>query len=210
MLRRVTVSVEPFYKNLFDLVSQRSDPTTSAGYRYTNEGTGFVYGVELLVKYKPDKHFTGWIAYTLSRSERRDLPEDPLHLFQYDQTHVLSAVGTYGFGNGWSVGARVRFVSGNPYTPIIGGYFDNNGGDYGPVDKLPVYSARLPPFFELDVRVEKKWRILKDSQLSVYLDVLDSTNYRNVEAFTYNYDYQIHATAAGLPILPSLGIRVEL
>ncbi len=73
-----------------------------------------------------------------------------------------------------------------------------------------MYSARLPPFFELDVRVEKRWRILKDSQLSVYLDVLDATNYRNVEALTYNYDYQIHATAAGLPIIPSLGIKVEL
>jgi hypothetical protein len=119
-------------------------------------------------------------------------------------------VGTYSFGNGWSVGARVRFVSGNPYTPIIGGYFDNSGGDYGPVDKLPVFSGRLPPFFELDVRVEKKWRILKDSQLSAYIDVLNATNNRNVESFTYNYDYQFHATAAGLPIIPSVGVRIEL
>ncbi|HEY2368878.1 MAG TPA: TonB-dependent receptor, partial [Polyangiaceae bacterium] len=210
LFKRVEVSIEPFYKNLFDLVSQRPDAAQTSGFRYTNEGTGFAYGVELLVKYKADKHFSGWIAYTISRSERRDLPEQPLHLFQYDQTHVLSALGTYSFGNGWSVGARVRFVSGNPYTPIIGGYFDNNGGDYGPVDKLPVYSARLPPFFSLDVRVEKKWHILKDSQLSVYIDVLNATNYRNIEALTYAYDYQFHATAAGLPIIPSLGGRLEL
>lgn len=210
LLHRVTVSLEPFYKNLFDLVSNRPDPTAPGGFRYGNEGTGFAYGLELLVKYAPDRHFSGWIAYTLSRSERRDLPEEPLHLFQYDQTHVLSAVGTYSFGNGWSVGARVRYVTGNPYTPILGGYFDNTGGDYGPVDKLPVYSGRLPPFFELDVRVEKKWHILKDSQLSVYIDVLNATDNRNVESFTYGYDYQIHATAGGLPILPSLGARLEL
>jgi len=210
ILKRVDVSIEPFYKNLFDLVSQRPDATQTAGYRYTNEGTGFAYGVEFLAKYKPDKHFSGWIAYTLSRSERRDLPGQPLHLFQYDQTHVLSVLGTYSFGNGWSVGARVRFVTGNPYTPIIGGYFDNNGGDYGPVDKLPVYSGRLPPFFSLDVRVEKKWHIFKDSQFSVFIDMLNATNYRNVEAFTFNYDFQFHATAAGLPILPSVGARLEL
>jgi TonB family protein len=210
LLHRVEVSVEPFYKNLFDLVSQRPDPTTPSGSRYGNEGTGFAYGVEFLLKYKPDKHFMGWIAYTLSRSERRDLPEDPLHLFEYDQTHVFSALGTYSFGNGWSVGLRVRYVTGNPYTPIIGGYFDSNAGDYGPVDKLPVYTARLPAFFSMDVRVEKKWHILKDSQLSLYLDVLNATNNRNVESLTFNYDYQINATAAGLPILPSFGARLEL
>ena len=210
LLKRVTVSLEPFYKNLFNLVSPRPDPSTPSGFRYGNEGTGFAYGLELLLKYNPDRHFSGWIAYTLSRSERRDLPEEPLHLFEYDQTHVFSAVGTYGFGDGWSVGARVRYVTGNPYTPIISGYFDNNGGDYGPVDKLPVYSGRLPAFFELDVRLEKKFRILKDSHLSLYLDVLNATNNRNVESFTNNYDFQIHATAAGLPILPSAGARIEL
>lgn len=210
LLRHVELSIEPFYKNLFDLVSPMPDATQPSGFRYVNEGTGFAYGVELLVKYKPDKHFSGWIAYTLSRSERTDLPGEASHLFQYDQTHVLSVLGTYSFGNGWSVGARLRYVSGNPYTPIIGGYFDNNGGDYGPQDKLPIYSARLPAFFSLDVRVEKKWKILKDSKLSVYIDVLNATDNRNVESFTYDYDYQIHATAAGLPILPSLGARIEL
>ncbi len=207
---RVELSIEPFYKNLFNLVTQRPDATSSSGFHYDNEGTGFAYGVEFLLKYKPDKHFMGWLAYTISRSERRDLPELPIHLFQYDQTHVLSAVGSYSFGNGWSVGLRVRYVTGNPYTPIVGGYFDNNGGDYGPVDKLPIYSGRLPSFFSMDVRVEKKWHILKDSLFSVYIDVLDATNFRNVESFTYAYDYQFHATAAGLPILPSLGARIEL
>jgi len=210
LLRHVELSIEPFYKNLFDLVSPMNDATQPSGIRYVNQGTGFAYGVELLVKYKPDKHFSGWIAYTISRSERTDLPGEPSHLFEYDQTHVLSLLGTYNFGNGWSAGARLRYVSGNPYTPIVGGYFDNNGGDYGPVDKLPVYSARLPAFFTLDVRVERKFKILKDSELSLYIDVLNATNNRNVEGLTFNYDYQIHATAAGLPILPSLGARLEL
>ncbi len=210
LFKRVEVSIEPFYKNLFNLVSQRPDAGQASGFRYTNEGTGFAYGVEFLAKYKPERLFGGWIAYTISRSERRDLPEQPLHLFQYDQTHVLSVLGTYSFGNGWSVGARVRYVTGNPYTPIVGGYFDNNGGDYGPVDKLPVYSGRLPPFFSLDVRVERKWHILKDSMFSAYIDVLNATNYRNVESFTFNYDFQFHATAAGLPIIPSVGARLEL
>lgn len=57
LLHHVELSVEPFYKNLFDLVSQMPDPTQASGTRYVNSGTGFAYGVELLVKCKPDKHF---------------------------------------------------------------------------------------------------------------------------------------------------------
>jgi hypothetical protein len=118
--RRVELSLEPFTKSLTDLVSRRPDASAPSGYRYGNEGSGFVYGTELLVKFKPDARFWGWIAYTISRSERRGLPEEELRLFEYDQTHVLSALGSYRLGRGWEAGLRVRYVSGNPTTPVIG------------------------------------------------------------------------------------------
>jgi TonB family protein len=44
--------------------------------------------------------FFGWISYTLSRSERHDVPSEPLSLFQFDQTHVLTLLGNYKFGRG--------------------------------------------------------------------------------------------------------------
>ena len=50
-------------------------------------------GLEALLKYKPDARFFGWIAYTLSRSVRRDAPDLPQYLFQYDQTHNLIILG---------------------------------------------------------------------------------------------------------------------
>src|SRR5690606_19432907 len=84
---------------------------------YANEGDGYSVGGELLLKYKSDPRFFGWVAYTLSRSVRRDTPEDEEHLFQYDQTHILTVLGSYKLGRGWEVGARFRLVSGPLDTP---------------------------------------------------------------------------------------------
>ena len=80
-----------------------------------------------LSKWKPDGRFFGWLAYTLSRSERRDNPGDALHLFQYDQTHILTVLGSYKLGRGWEVGARFRYVTGDPYTPNVAGVMAEYG-----------------------------------------------------------------------------------
>jgi len=208
--RNVELSLEPFHKHLFDLVSRRIDPNAPSGFRYTNEGSGFVYGAELLLKYKPDARFLGWIAYTISRSERRALPEQDNRIFEYDQTHVLAALGSLRLGRGWEIGARFRYVTGNPYTPIRGGAFDADAGAYAAVEQRPLYSARVPAFYSLDVRVEKRWRLSEHANVSVYLDVLNATNRRNVEGITGNFDYSRTTVVAGLPILPVVGVRGEL
>ena len=53
----------------------------------------------------------GWIAYTLSRSERVDRPGNATRLFDYDQTHVATVVASYEIGAGFEVGARFRYAS---------------------------------------------------------------------------------------------------
>src|SRR5690606_20709929 len=52
--------------------------------------------------------------YTLSRSERRANPDDAQRLFDFDQTHIASILGSYQLGAGWELGARFRLVSGVP------------------------------------------------------------------------------------------------
>ena len=46
-----------------------------------------------------DDRFFGWVAYTLSRSERRSVNGEGLALFQYDQPHILTALGSYKLGD---------------------------------------------------------------------------------------------------------------
>jgi TonB family protein len=207
--RQVDVSVEGFYKRLDQLVVRREAATsTQGGQDFTNEGSGRIYGGELLLRYRNDARFFGWVAYTLSRSERRDSSADAYRLFDFDQTHILTVLGSYKLGRGWEVGARFRYVTGNPYTPAVAGILDADAGAYAPVNG-PRGSARSPAFHRLDVRVEKTWTF-EDWKLSAYLDVQNAYNRRNPEGRTSNFNFTRSDILVGLPILPVIGLRGEL
>lgn len=203
--RQVDVSVEGFYKDLDQLVSRV--PSDAGNYEYNNVGRGRVVGAEVLLRYKPGERFFGWLAYTISRSERQNSPEDEVRLDTFDQTHILTALGSYRLGRGWDFGARYRLVSGNPTTPIIGGIYNANGGVYAAIEGEPL-SERLPLFHQLDLRVDKTWdyRVWK---LSTYLDVQNVYYSQNVEGYAYNYNFTRKTPVTGLPIIPSLGLRAE-
>ena len=197
--RHIEASLEGFYKQLDNLVTQ------GAG----NTGTGLIYGAETLIRYKPDDRFFGWLAYTLSRSERRDAPGMPLHLSQYDETHILTVLGSYRLGKGWEFGARYRLTSGYMYTPQTYGYYDENIGTYLALQSQPPFSSRLPLFNSLDLRVDKTW-VTGWGKIGAYLDVLNVFNNGNVAGISYNYNFTQTSYASDLPILPSLGLRVEM
>jgi TonB family protein len=206
--RSVEVSVEGFYKDLRNLVVAEA-ALNASGTRYVNKGSGRAYGAELLLKWKPGGPFSGFVAYTLSRSERRNAPGEPLSTFEFDQTHILNALGSYALGRGWTVGARFRYVTGNPYTPYVGGVVDFDAGAYAPIQSPSLSSARVSAFHSLDVRIDKTWN-LGVVRLSAYLDVRNVYNRQNAEAVTYNYNYSQSSTVSGLPILPIVGVRGEL
>lgn len=201
--RNIEASVEGFYKDLDRLVSRA--PTEGGAFDYANFGAGYVVGAEMMLKYKPDDRFFGWLAYTLSRSIRKDGAGQPERFFEWDQTHILTALGSYKLGRGWEFGARFRLVSGRLYTPILGGLFDANAGSYAAVSGEP-YSRRLPMFHQLDLRVDKEWAF-EAWRLRLYLDVQNAYNHQYVEGISYNYNYSQSSEFTGLPIIPSLGLR---
>jgi len=203
------VSLEGFYKDLDKLAINVPDASQQSGTRYENTGTGRTYGAELLLRYNNDGRFFGWVAYTLSRSERRDAAGQEYDLFDYDQTHILTALGSYELGRGWRLGARFRYITGRPYTPYEGGILDYDAGAYAPLTSLQENSARLPARHQLDVRVDKTWEFAS-WKLSTYLDVQNVYNRENTEDIGYNYDFSQSKPVPGLPILPILGIRGEL
>jgi hypothetical protein len=203
------LSVEGFYKRLWDLVIARPDEATALGARFDNTGSGRVYGVEALLRLQPSGALNGWIAYTISRSQRRDAPSGPLYTFQYDQSHILSAVANLQLGWGMTLGARFRLVSGTPYTPYVGAIADLDAGAYVPLRSSQPNSARLPAFHQLDLRIEKLWDFAA-WKLTLYLELRNAYNRENAEAMTYNYDYSQSKPAASLPLLPVLGLRGEL
>jgi TonB family protein len=206
--RQIELSVEGFYKDLTRQVS--ATPSVNGRSLYGNAGTGYVVGLETLLKYRPDKRFFGWIAYTLSRSVRREAPGEPLLLLPFDQTHNLTALGSYRLGRGWEFGARFRLVSGNLRTPVAGppslpALYAADAGSYAPLQGEQ-YSVRLPLFHQLDLRVDKRWQF-ESWELMAYFDVQNAYNHASVEGVSYNYNFSRSEYQSGVPILPSIGVR---
>jgi hypothetical protein len=197
--RQIDATLDGYYKQLDNLVVQGLG----------NTGSGVVYGAELLVRYKPDEHFFGWVSYSLSRSVRRDAPGLPLRLFEFDETHVLTMLGSYKLGRGWEFGARFRLVSGYMDTTQQYGYVDETVSTYLPLNQYPPFSTRLPLFTSLDLRLDKTWKFRWGS-VGAYLDVWNVYNNNNVDGLGYNYNSTKSSTLGDLPILPSLGFRVEM
>lgn len=207
------IEVTGFYKWIDRVIVRNPDPAARqdlSADTYTNDGTGRIFGLEVLLRASFgsfERGFTGWLAYTFQRSYRTDAPGLSERLFDFDQPHILTALGTYRIGWGVSVGARFRFVSGNPSTPVLGAIYDAGTDTY-----VPLYgrsnSTRLAHFHALDVRIDKVWTFER-WKLELYLDVQNIYNNANQEGWSYSYDYSQRARLTGLPILPILGIRGE-
>jgi len=201
-----SLSSDLFYKYVYDLVAQTTAMISpSRPQYYDNSGYGHIYGLELMGKYRSSK-WQGWIAYTLSRSTRGDarMPET---ISQYDQTHLLTAVGERELGRNWKISTRVRYATGNPFTPVVGASYDVNNDVYVPV-RGDIYSERMGAFFQADVRFDKKW-VYDRWIVTGYLDIENITNQQNPEAIRYSYNYQQSEKVTGLPIYPTLGIKME-
>jgi hypothetical protein len=201
----LTAELVGFYKRFDDLVQRSPLPTPALAQALVQDGTGRSYGGQILIRQELWRGFFGWVSYALGRSERK-LPADPNYrLFDYDQTHVLGVVASYEL-RGWVFGARFRYATGMPRTPVIGAFYDSRGDQYQPVFG-PHNSIRVGDFFQLDLRVERGFRIWR-TRLTAYLDVQNVTARKNPEELTYSYDFTRRGTITGLPTLAVVGARL--
>ena len=189
-----------------DLVVRSSREQPLLARALVARGEGRAYGGQLLLRRQAqDDGFFGWISYGLSRSERRAGPDAPWRLFDYDQTHVLTAVASYELPLGFEVGSRVRVASGFPRTSVTGAYYDARTDAYQPTFGA-VNDDRLPTFVQVDLRLSKTFD-LGQVDVEAYLDVQNVTNHENVEDWVYSDDFSERGEITGVPILPVLGVR---
>lgn len=211
----INVDVTGFYNRRYDnvvspgetVVNPDGSVTTT---RQANLGLGRAYGLEVMARHEVSKNFFGWIAYTLSRSEsRRAGSTRDYELNTFDQTHILTAVASYKLPWGFELGARFRYVTGRPRTPLDHRYdiwqADSNSfsGTFGPAS-----STRFRDFHQLDVRLDKNF-VFKTWTLTAYLDVQNVYNQQNVEATFTDYRFRTEYEVPGIPILPVLGVKAS-
>jgi hypothetical protein len=205
-----SVDSELYYVGRHDLavftpdVMQNPDGTFS-NVNFRSEGINDSIGVELLIKREISEHAYGWLSYTFSRAMQRTHPDSDTVPTAFDQPHVLNAVASWKPGGGWEFGARFQLASGRPDTPVIGATYDADTGDYVAI-RGPARSIRTPTFIQLDVRAEHDW-LYERWSLGLYLDIINVTNRKNVEAVQYDYRFRQSSPVTSFPILPTLGLR---
>ena len=111
-------------------------------------GIGRAYGLELLLK-KKEGRLTGWIGYTLSKTERKieGINEGKWYNARQDRTHDISVVGIYDLNERWSISGVFVYNTGDAVTYPTGKY--NLQGQ-----TLYQYAARnanrMPSYHRLD------------------------------------------------------------
>jgi hypothetical protein len=198
--------VTGFAKWMSDLPIRSPPATPKLAQALLPDGAGRSYGIQVLVRQELWRGLFGWVSYTISRSERAT-PAGTWRLFDYDQPHILTAVASQRVGP-WTFGARLRVASGLPRTPVVGAFYDATGDQHDPLFG-PQSSIRLPTFWQVDARVDRRFDIGR-AAVDAYVEALNLTNHTNGEEYVYNIDYTQRGTITGLPFVAVAGVRVDL
>jgi hypothetical protein len=144
-------SIETYYKDLQNQVDYKNGADINSSPDIESEllyGKGRAYGVELLIK-KTQGKFTGWVGYTLSKTERKieGINEDKWYNARQDRTHDLSMVGLYNLSDRWSISALFVYNTGNAVTFPSGKY---NIGENTVFYYTERNGYRMPAYHRLD------------------------------------------------------------
>lgn len=211
-----SASAEAYYKTMQHLPDYRdgaeifnNDPIESK----LLFGKGRSYGLELMLKKKKGK-LTGWIAYTLSKTERQTdgINDNNWYLARQDRTHEISLVSSLQLSDKWVLSANWVFNTGSAITLPAGKYVVGN--------RLAYYytarnAARMPDYHRLDIAatVQLHQRTRSSSELhfgvynaygrenaySIYMrrakedinhtEVVQMSLFRFVPSVTYNFKF---------------------
>lgn len=164
-------------------------------YRPVGGERGTAQGGDLILKSNLPAAVSGRLTYSYVDTRRTDPDSGVRAPAPFDVTHTASLLLDRAFGM-WITGAALRYASGRPVTPIVGGTPDGQGG-FSPVYG-PAFSERLPSFFRLDFSTSRYWRLNKHESLVVYAQITNALNHANI------YDYQYSTNFAQRQPTPSL------
>lgn len=173
------ISFEAYYKNFNDLLDYKDGANLLLNKNVENQfltGNGRAYGLEFMIE-KRKGRFTGWISYTLSRSELKVEGYTAGNYFEsenginngnwypsnWDKLHDLTLVGSYTINERWELSATWAYNTGRPISVPVGRYTWDNKTTASFRGRN---NFRIPDFHRLDVSAvvklgnnrEKRWQ----------------------------------------------------
>ncbi|MEM9717796.1 MAG: TonB-dependent receptor [Bacteroidota bacterium] len=180
-------SAEAYYKNLQNTVDYEDGAEVFGNTDIESElvfGKGRAYGIEFLLE-KAKGDFTGWVSYTLSKSERQydEIANGNWFSARQDRTHDLSFVGIYQLSTRLSLSASWVYYTGDAVTFPAGKYYiDDN--------LVSLYSERnadrMPDYHRLDLGATWKLNKGKSSSSDLNFSVYNAYNRKNAYSITFD------------------------
>jgi hypothetical protein len=158
------------------------------------------FGVELSVTRKLAERFAAFSSLTLARSQYGSTPTQPVAVAPFDRTFVFQVGGAADLGRAWR--ASSRFLT-------YGGWPEER-------DALGRVSGRLPTFFRVDVRLEKRWKLgpvparEPARWISIVFEGLNVTGSREIVGRRCNASGACRDRDIGPIVVPSVGVEGAL
>ena len=158
------LTIETYYKTMQNQIDYRDGADVFSNDAIETQllyGKGRAYGIEWMLR-KKTGNFTGWVSYTLSKTERKidGINNNEWYNARQDRTHDVALVGMYRLNEKWSLSANWVFYTGDAVTfpngkYTVGGqtvYYYTNRNGY----RMPDYH-RLDLGATLQLKEKKKW-----------------------------------------------------
>ena len=186
---------EVYYKDLqnrIDYIDGANLIANDAIEQVILNGEGRAYGWEVLFR-KNEGDFTGWISYTLSKSEQRTLPRNENEIginngewydTPWDKTNDMAIYGNYELNDRWSLNSNFIWQTGQPTNYPIG-QFEFQG------IVIPYYGLRnverLPDYHRLDISAVYKPRKSQNKKFKSewVFSIYNVYNRRNAAAINF-------------------------
>lgn len=213
-----SMEVEAYYKNTdnridyidgSDLIGQNTIETEILN------GESRAYGLEFLLR-KNEGDFTGWIAYTIAKSEQRTpggiagglgIANGEWYNTPYDRTHDISISGSYKLNDKFSFGVNLVFQTGRPVT-YPNGQYEYEGISVASYSDRN--SDRLPAYHRLDLSVNYVPNRKPNNRLKGewVLGIYNAYNRKNAASISFGQNVETGANEATrtaiFGIVPSL------
>ncbi|HXT96266.1 MAG TPA: TonB-dependent receptor plug domain-containing protein, partial [Polyangia bacterium] len=194
---QLTLSVTGYYQQLHvtDVRNIDLEMTNPTATNFLAVRDGLAYGAELLLRRADIGRFYGWLAYTLSWSERYD-ENGVLGRSDWDERHILNLVAGYRLGRSYTLGARFHLNTGR-WAPVFG------GGTY----------QQLPTYYQLDLRAERRF-VFDRFVMDVYADfanITDNSEVLQVDAvssYSSGQPTMVQRDVLQFP-LPTIGLHAQ-
>lgn len=186
---RYEFSIETYYKSLENQIDYKNGAQLIANTNVESQllfGKGRAYGVEVFGKKKVGR-LTGWISYTLSRTELKinGVNQDKWYPAKQDRTHDIAIVGIYQASPKWTLSATWVYYTGNAVTfPSAKYQVDNQTAFY----YTERNGYRMPAYHRMDVAATLQGKKRKKFESSWTFSVYNLYGRENAYSIVFQND----------------------